>query len=108
MLGYCRTQESHTDEKKYHAERMALLQAQYEKLQRRLDAIYEDKLDGRIDQDFYDRKSSAWKKEQDDIFCKIEGHQGANRSYLDEGVKILELAQRSVILYEKQTEQEKR
>ncbi len=69
--------ESHSDEKKYHAERMAALQAHYEKLQRRLDAMYEDKLDGRIDQNFYDRKSSAWKKEQDDIFRKIERHQEA-------------------------------
>ncbi len=68
----------------------------------------EDKLDGRIDQDFYDRKSSEWKKEQDDILLKIERQQEANRSYLDEGVKLLELVQRAVILYEKQNEQEKR
>ncbi len=100
--------ESHADKKKYHAERIASLQAQYEKLQRRLDAMYEDKLDGRIDQDFYDRKSSAWKKEQDEILRKLERQQNANRSYLDEGVKLLELAQRAVILYEKQTVQEKR
>ena len=39
---------------------------------------------------------------------KIARHQGANRTYLDEGVKLLELAQRAVILYEKQTVQEKR
>ncbi|MBA3017244.1 zinc ribbon domain-containing protein [Patescibacteria group bacterium] len=100
--------ESHADEKKYHAEYMAALQAHYEKLQHRLDAMYEDKLDGRINQDFYDRKSLGWKKEQNDIFFKIERHQTANRSYLDEGVKLLELAQHAVVLYEKQTKQEKR
>jgi len=100
--------ESHADEIMYHSELMSALQRQYEKLQHRLDAMYDDKLDGKIDQEFYDRKSSAWKKEQDDIMCKIANHQGANRTYLDEGVKLLELAQRAVILYEKQTEQEKR
>ena len=100
--------ESHADTRKYHADRMTALQVQYEKLQHRLDVMYEDKLDGRIDQDFYERKSSAWKREQDDILRKIERHQTANRSYLDEGVKLLELAQRAVILYEKQTAQEKR
>ncbi|RJX30435.1 MAG: hypothetical protein C4531_09095 [Desulfurivibrio sp.] len=83
--------ESHADTIKYHADRMTALQAQYDKLQRRLDAMYEDKLDGRIDQDFYDRKSSAWKGEQDDILRKIERLQTANRSYPDEGVKLLEL-----------------
>ena len=48
------------------------------------------------------------KKEQDEILRKLEQYQNANRSYLDKGVKLLELAQGAVILYEKQTEQEKR
>ena len=100
--------ESHADEIEYHSELMSALQRQYDKLQHRLDTMYDDKLDGTIDQEFYDRKSSAWEKEQDDIMCKIANHQAANRTYLDEGVKLLELAQRAVILYEKQTEQEKR
>jgi site-specific DNA recombinase len=100
--------ESHADSRNYRADRMAIFQAQYDKLQHRLDAMYEDKLDGRIDQDFYDLKCSIWKSEQDDILRKIERLQTANRSYLDEGAKLLELAQRAVFLYEKQTDQEKR
>ena len=100
--------ESHADEMKYHDEQTAALRAYYEKLQRRLDVMYEDKLDGIIEQDFYERKSAAWKKEQDDVARKIESHQGAGRSYLDEGVKLLELMQKAVILYEKQNTQEKR
>jgi site-specific DNA recombinase len=100
--------ESHADSKRFHAEHMASLQAQYDKLQRRLDALYEDKLDRNIDQAFYERKNSTWKKEQDELLRKIERLQTASRSYLDEGIKLLELAQRAVILYEKQTEQEKR
>ena len=70
--------------------------------------MYEDKLDGRIDQDFYNRKNAEWKNGQDQILRKIERHQSASRSYVDEGVKLLELAQRAVILYEKKPEQEKR
>jgi site-specific DNA recombinase len=100
--------ESHEDARQYHAERLVALQSDCEILQRRLDAMYEDKLDGRIDQDFYDRKSAEWKNGQDEILRKIERHQSASRSYTDEGVKLLELAQRAVILYEKQTDQEKR
>jgi site-specific DNA recombinase len=57
---------------------------------------------------FYDRKSLVWKSKQDGILCKIERFQTANRSYLDEGVKLLELAQRAVNLYQNQTGQEKR
>ena len=100
--------ESHSDEKKFHSEQLQSLQGQYEKLKYRLDAMYEDKLDGVITQDFYDRKSSEWKREQDNIFRKFERHQGASRAYMDEGIKLLELAQHAVMLYEKQTDQEKR
>ena len=100
--------ESHSDEKKFHSEQLLSLQGQYEKLKYRLDAMYEDKLDGVITQDFYNRKSSEWEREQDNIFRKIERHQGASRAYMDEGIKLLELAQHTVMLYEKQTDQEKR
>ncbi|MCK5230084.1 MAG: hypothetical protein KAR13_07450, partial [Desulfobulbaceae bacterium] len=78
------------------------------KLQNPSMRLYVDKLDRRIDQNFYDQKSSEWKQEQDEIPKKNEGHQGANRTYFNEGLKLLELAQRAVILYEKQDMQEKR
>jgi len=71
-------------------------------------AMYMDKLDGRIDENFFDQKSKEWKQEQYDIFRKIERHQRADRSYMEEGVKLLELAQRAVTLYEKQNMREKR
>lgn len=100
--------ESHRDEKNYHDEVITSLQKQYQKLQDRIDAMYVDKLDSRISQEFFDRKSEEWRAEQADILRKIESHQNANRSYIDEGVKILELAQKAVILYEKQAMMEKR
>ena len=83
------------------------LQKQREKLQVRIDAMYEDKLDGRITQEFYDRKSNLWREEQENILRKIEKHQNANRTYLNEGVRLLELAQNAVKLYEKQEMSEK-
>ena len=48
--------ESHADEKEYHDEQTTAFRAQYEKLQRRLDTMYEDKLDGVIDQEPFDQK----------------------------------------------------
>ena len=39
----------------------------------------------------YHRKSSTWKKEQDEILRKLEQHQNTNRSYPDDGVKLLDL-----------------
>src|SRR2546429_9941314 len=52
--------------------------------------------------------SETFLKEQRDILHKIEQHQSAHETYLEEGVRLLELAQRAVMLYEKQKMKEKR
>jgi hypothetical protein len=67
-----------------------------------------DKLDGKVSEDFFIRKSEEWGTEQANILRKIHQHQGANRSYLEEGTRLLDLAQVAVTLYEKQDMEEKR
>lgn len=99
---------SHEAEECHRIEALAHLQGQYDKLQKRLNAIYLDKLDGEITREFYEQKSSQWRREQEGILRKIEKHQDANRAYLDEGIRLLELAQHAAILYEKQEMPEKR
>ena len=100
--------QSHADEKRHHDESVARLQKQHQTLQNRLDAMYIDKLDGKITQEFFDRQSVLWREEQSTLSAEIAAHQNANVSYIDSGIKILELAQRAGILYESQSIQEKR
>jgi hypothetical protein len=100
--------ESHQDAKRYHHEMITSLQKQYQRLQDRLDRMYIDKLDGTISQDSFDGMSETFRKEQRDALQKSEQHQSAHETYVEEGVRLLELAQRAVILYEKQEMQEKR
>ncbi|MHB0912949.1 MAG: recombinase zinc ribbon domain-containing protein, partial [Armatimonadota bacterium] len=100
--------ESRKDEKAYHERAVSTLQSRYQKLQDRIDAMYIDKLDGRISQEMYDKKSEEWKHEQFDIVRRIESHQKANHNYIDSGVRTLELAQKAYSLYEKQNLAEKR
>ena len=64
--------ESHADEKRYHDEAIARLQTKYTKLQSRIDAMYIDKLDGRIDNTFFDRKAGEWRAEQSRVLRDIE------------------------------------
>jgi site-specific DNA recombinase len=99
---------SHADEKREHEAAIAALQADQNRLQNRLEAIYVDKLDGRIDGAFYDRMSTGWRAEQARCLREIERHQAANKSYMDEGVQLLELAQNAQRLFEKQESREKR
>jgi len=95
-------------EKRYHNETITALQTQYQKIQNRIDAMYLDKLDQKIAPAFFEQKSTEWRGEQTEIRRKIEKHEYANRSYMDQGIQFLELAQKAVTLYEKQEMMEKR
>ena len=43
---------------------MTALQAEYDKLTRKIDQAYEDRLEGRIDIEFFDRKAREWAAEK--------------------------------------------
>ncbi len=100
--------QSHDDTKRHHNEATARLHTEYDRLQTRIDAMYVDKLDGRIDLAFFDRKACEWRKEQALLLRSIEEHQAANQNYLEEGVRLLELAQRAHKLFQEQEPREKR
>ena len=100
--------ESHQDEEAYHKAQIQGLHARYEQLQRRLDSIYLDKLDGKISEDFWRERHDAWRKEQEEVRAALQRHERANTSYYEEGVGILELAQQAYSLYVGASPQNKR
>ena len=87
---------------------VADLQKRYQKLQDRIDAMYVDKLDGNISGAYFEEKSAEWRKEQADTRRKIEVHEQANQSYIEEGIQLLELADKSYDLYTAQPPEEQR
>ncbi len=91
--------ESHRDEKAYHDSQISRLQTEVRKLQGRLDAAYEDKLDGNTSEKFWQRRSREWRSRQLELQRSIEGHQNANQLYLDAGVNILRLSQQAYSLW---------
>jgi site-specific DNA recombinase len=100
--------ESHQDERKHHDDAIAQLQREHRRLQERIDAMYMDKLDGRVDNAFFDRKAAEFRTEQGRVMCDIETHQNANQSYIEEGIRLLDLAHRAHVLFENQPPAEKR
>jgi len=100
--------ESHVDEQKEHEAAIARLQAEHDRLQARLHAMYVDKLDGRIDNSFYVQMSEQWRLEQDKLMQQIIQHQVADRSYINEGVRLIELAHDAQRLFLKQEPSEQR
>ncbi len=101
-------QAGHADEKREHEAAIGRLRVEYDRLQSRMHAMYVDKLDGKVDAAFFDRMSAEWRAEQDRCLREIERHQAADRSYLEEGVRLLELARNAQRLFEKQEPREKR
>jgi len=110
VLSWVRTAllERHADEQKEHEAAIGRLQGEYDRLRHRLHAMYVDKLDGRIESSFYSQMSEQWRTEQDKIAREIARHQVADRSYLEEGVQLIELAHGAQRLFAKQEAQEQR
>jgi DNA invertase Pin-like site-specific DNA recombinase len=100
--------QSHADERREHEQAIARLQAEQTKLQRRIDAMYEDKLDGVIDEAFFKRKADEARTEQAKLSEQIERHQQANQNYIEDGARLLDLANRAAEIFERQPATEKR
>jgi site-specific DNA recombinase len=76
-------------------------------VQRRLDQAYQDKLDGKIGEELWDRKSAEWQSEEQQIFSSIQSLKAEKPGRLLDAARILELANKAHSLYEKQSPQEK-
>ena len=76
------------------------LEQQLAAIRRRMDQAYSDKLDGKIPEDFWQRKMSDWQAEEQRIEMAIAGftEQNATDRLLD-AKRILELANKAYFLY---------
>lgn len=70
--------------------------------------MYVNKLDGRIDSGFYSQMAETWRGEQEKLMREIVRHQAADRSYLEEGARMIDLAYGSQRLFAKQDAHEQR
>jgi site-specific DNA recombinase len=100
--------ENHRAERELHDAAVSQLQKRYEQLQNRLDAIYDDKLDGRITQDMYDRKFVQYTAERDKLVSDLERHTKANTNYFELASRIIDLSRQAAELYRRRSETEKR
>jgi Protein of unknown function (DUF3987)/Recombinase zinc beta ribbon domain len=99
---------SHADERREHEDAIKRLVVEHKRIGDRINAMYLDKLDGRVNSAFFDVKSAEWREEQNRCLREIERHQYAEQSYMDEGIQILELARNAQKLFERQQPREKR
>ena len=100
--------ESFIVEKHDHDEAVANLRAEIDRLQNRLEAVYIDKLDDDVSDEFYKRVSAQWRDEIDRCQRDLIRHVEASSAYMDEGVALLTLARKAHSLFESANGIEKR
>src|SRR5271156_1423980 len=83
------------------------LQQRLASVRNRLDQAYLDKLDGRISEELWIRKSAEWQAEEQQIQMAIRAVGEIKPERMLDAVKILELANKAYFLYVKQTPSEK-
>ena len=101
-------QRTHADAQASAAAAQRRLEAEHGTLERRLEAMYLDKLDGRVTAAFFDRKASEWRQEQARVRVALDEHRASGRHYLAEGPRLLNLARRAADRFETQPPREKR
>jgi site-specific DNA recombinase len=75
------------------------LEQRLEEMKRRMDQAYTDKLDGKIPEDFWQRKMIEWQVEEQKINVAAAGLRTSNNDRIGDAKRILELANKAYFLY---------
>jgi site-specific DNA recombinase len=105
---YAVLKEKHSFESEYQEQILTKLKQDHEKLQNKIDRLYDDHLDQKIDEEFFLKKFSELRNESFRLHAQIESYQYVGRKSIDEGIKLLDLAHRAADLFERQEPKEKR
>ena len=84
--------ESFGNEQREHSEAIKRLEEERDQFQRRIEAMYVDKIDGNVSEEFYDRMMAQWREGRDRCVRDITRHQSADDAYMDDGIALLEMA----------------
>jgi site-specific DNA recombinase len=91
--------ESHKDKIDYYSNSVDELKKRHDLIEKRLDKLYEDRLDEKISEDFYERKFKQYTEEKSDILGSINRHSNADAKYFELGISFFELAQKGAEIY---------
>ncbi|MCD4776445.1 MAG: recombinase family protein [Candidatus Aegiribacteria sp.] len=92
----------------YRKKAISILQAEYDKLQVKLDTMYEDKLEGIITPQMFNEKSQICRNQMEDIFSAIVKHESEDPAEFERSVDLLELIRNARTTYSKRDSSEKR
>ncbi len=82
--------ESHRDQREYHQQQLKKLQSEERRLNRKIDRAYDEYIDEKISEGFWERKSGQWRNRLEEVAEAIELHERANEKYIDAGCDLLQ------------------
>lgn len=100
--------EIYESETQFHNESLSALQKERDKIQKRLGQIYDDKLDGVIDEKLYLEKVREYKTRQLEIAEEMKNHEKADQNFYVTANMVLNLAARAREIFESSEVDEKR
>ena len=100
--------QSQCDKERLHRTAIMRLQQRHLSIQAKLDRAYDDRLAGKISEELWMRRSTAWEADLASVGQEVKQHQQASHNYSATGSKILELCQSAYSLYLQQKPVEQR
>jgi len=100
--------ESLQEKIEYHNMCTQQIEKQMTILQHRIDQSYMDKLDGKINEEFWLAQNNKWIAEKEKLSMKLVSYQKADANYLEHAGFILELAKRASTLFKDANMEQKR
>jgi site-specific DNA recombinase len=89
----------HKDKIEFHNKHFDQLTSGYKALTKKMDNMYEDKLEGKISEDQYDRFYQKFRDEKNDISLRLEKLQDAEDNYYITAKHVLDLSSRAYELF---------
>ena len=100
--------EIHESESKFHTESLQALRQEQDRIQKRLNQIYDDKLDRLIDERMYLERVSTYKARQTEIVEQMGRHEKADGNFYVTANLVMNLAARAREIFESSEVGEKR
>ena len=100
--------DSHKDEIAFYSSSVNELNHKSEQIQKRIENLYDDKVDGLITQEDYNNRLKRYTTEKDEVLKMIQKHSKASTKYYQLGINIYELSQRSKQIYLKTKKEDDR
>ena len=98
----------HDSEQIYHKEQLKAVRSEQDRIQKRISQMYDDKLDGLIDESLFRQKLESYKSRQLELIDQMSNHETADLQFHVTANQVMQLAKRAWEIFESSEVDEKR